>query len=112
MVGTGETEEQQDVVKRLKQVCLECGKSEGQHILDNIMIEELKNRLRLSGSQAAHLIGQVNLLGLHIEEKELVLAQTIMVDEALANDLTTKLKKGKVNNHDAYRGTSETPWES
>ena len=57
MVGIGETEEQQDVVKRMKAVCLECAGSERQNILDSALIEELKNRLVLAGNQATHLIG-------------------------------------------------------
>ena len=91
MVDIGETEEQQDVVKRMKAVCLECFDGDRQKILDSVLIEELKNRLVLSGKQATHLIGNVNLLGRHIEEKEREMAQTIMVDEALPNDLTMKL---------------------
>ena len=62
MVGTGETEEQQDMVKRLKAVCLECVESERQKILDSALVEELKNRLVLSGNQGTHLIGNLNLL--------------------------------------------------
>ena len=55
MVGIGGTEEQQDVVKRMKAVCLECVDSEKQKISDSALIEELKNRHVLAGNQAIHL---------------------------------------------------------
>ena len=56
MVDIGETEEQQDVVKRMKAVCLGCVESGKQKILDSALIEELKNRLLLAGNQATHLM--------------------------------------------------------
>ena len=85
MVGTRETEEQQDVVKRLKQVCLECVEAERQKIVDNTTTEGLKCRSQFAGNQAAHPIGQVNLLERHVEEKERELAQPTIADEALIN---------------------------
>ena len=91
MVGIGESEEQQDVVKRMKAVCLERVESERQKILDSTPIEELKNRFVLAGNQAIDFIGNVKLLERHIGEKERELAQTMMVDEALTHDLTMKL---------------------
>ena len=98
MVGIGETEEQQDVVKRsrMKEVCLECADSTIQKILDDALISELRNRLELAGQQATHLIGQVSLLERHLEEKDRELTYTRTVDvpewEAVAHDLTEKLE--------------------
>ena len=99
MVDIGETEEQQDVVKRsrTKEVCLECADSTRQKILDDAKISEPRNRLELPGQQATpHLIGQVNLLERHLEEKnrELSYAMTVEVPEweAVTHDLTEKLE--------------------
>ena len=91
MVDIGETEEQQDVVKRVKAGCPECIEREKQKVLDNTLNEELPNRLVLACNQATHLIDNARLLERQIEEKERELAQTMRVGEALTDDLRLKL---------------------
>ena len=91
MVDIWETEEQQDVVKRVKACCPECNEREKRKVLDNTLIEELQNRLVLAGNQAIHLIDNARLRERHIEEKERELAETMRVGEAITDDLRLKL---------------------
>ena len=73
MVDTGETEEQQDVVKKpkVRTTCTDCAGSERQKALDDAHIQELTTRLALTGKQVTHLADQVRLLERHLEQKEL-----------------------------------------
>ena len=96
MVDFGETEEQQDFVKRAKPGCPDCAEREKQKVLDDCLIRELNNRLELAGKQAKHLIDNVRLHERHIEEKDRELAEAIRVGgprvgEALTKDLRLKL---------------------
>ena len=91
MVDIGETEEQQDFVKRAKAGCPDCAEHEKQKASDDSLIRELQNRLELAGNQAKHFIDNARLLERHIEEKGRELAEAIRVGEALTNDLRLKL---------------------
>ena len=88
MVDSGETEEQQDVVKRhrVKTECRECADNEA-------LVDELEKRLVLSGKQVTHLIGQINLLERHIEEKEREYENNRTVDVELWNDQSRRLEE-------------------
>ena len=59
MVDIGETEEQQELVKRAKPGCPDCAEREKQKVLDDSLIRELNNRLELAGKQAKHLIDKL-----------------------------------------------------
>ena len=91
IVDIGETEEQQDFVKRAKAGCPYCDEHEKQKVSDDSFIRELQNRLELAGNQAKHFIDNARLLECHIEEKGRELAEAIRVGEALTNDLRLKL---------------------
>ena len=91
MVDIGETEEQQDLVKRARPGCLDCAERDKQKVLDDSLIREPNNRLELARKQAKHVIDNGRLLERHIEEKDRELTEAIRVGEALTNDLRTKL---------------------
>ena len=91
MVDIGETEEQQDFVKRAKAGCSDCVVRGKQKVSDDSLIGELQNRLVLAGNQAKHLIDNARLLERHVEEKDHELAEAISVGEAPTNDLRLKL---------------------
>ena len=88
MVDSGETEEQQDVVKRhrVKTQCRECANNEA-------LVDELEKRLVLSGKQVTHLIGQVNLLERHLEEREREYKDNRTVDITLISDQNIRLEE-------------------
>ena len=91
VVDIGETEEQQDFVKRAKAGCPDCAERENQKVLGDSLIRKLHNRLELAGKEAKHLIDNVRLHERHVEERDRELAEAIRVGEAPTNDLRLKL---------------------
>ena len=70
----------------MKTQCRECANNEA-------LVDELEKRLALSGKQVTHLIGQVNLLERHLEEREREYKDNRTVDITLISDQSIRLEE-------------------